>query len=311
MTDQDTKVRRAAFRFLEAQAGIVGNQEVVLNWQVLTEGFDFEGRKVPLVSVQGIFKPAILDLPLTIRTAPPVDEKPPPYEDEFSDEGLISYKYRGDNPQHRDNLGLRKVWENNLPLVYLFGLLPGKYLAVWPVFIAGDDPDGLTFTVAVDTGDALLGRVAEDGAGIIEDEGTGARRRYVTTTVKKRLHQHSFRERVLRAYREQCSVCRLRHAELLDAAHIVPDTEGGMATVNNGLALCKLHHAAFDRYILGVRPDLVVEIRSDILEEVDGPMLQHGLKLLHGGRIRGPRRDDFRPATGFLEQRYEKFLRAG
>jgi len=47
----------------------------------------------------------------------------------------------------------------------------------------------------------------------------------------------------------------------------------GEPIVPNGLALCKLHHAAFDRHILGVRPDLVVEVRLDILREVDGPMV--------------------------------------
>lgn len=37
----------------------------------------------------------------------------------------------------------------------------------------------------------------------------------------------------------------------------------------NGLALRTLHHAAFDRHVLGVRPDLKVEIRLDVLEEED------------------------------------------
>ncbi len=37
------------------------------------------------------------------------------------------------------------------------------------------------------------------------------------------MHQQEFRQRVLRAYRERCAICRLRHEELLDAAHILPD----------------------------------------------------------------------------------------
>ena len=98
---------------------------------------------------------------------------------------------------------------------------------------------------------------------------------------RQRLHQRSFRERVLRAYREQCALCRLRHQELLDAAHIVPDTEpGGDPIVPNGLSLCKLHHAAFDRHFVGVRGHYVVEVRPDLLEEHDGPMLVHGLQGL-------------------------------
>ncbi|HYS04426.1 MAG TPA: HNH endonuclease [Candidatus Dormibacteraeota bacterium] len=45
----------------------------------------------------------------------------------------------------------------------------------------------------------------------------------------------------------------------------------------NGLALSKLHHAAFDRHILGVRPDPTVGLRLDVLPEPDGPMLKYGL----------------------------------
>ena len=102
------------------------------------------------------------------------------------------------------------------------------------------------------------------------------------------------------------------HAELLEAAHILPDRHPlGEPTVPNGLALCKLHHAAFDRHILGVRPDLVIQIRRDILEEVDGPMLLHGLQQMHGSRLHVPRPEELRPRREFLEERYELFRKAG
>ena len=55
---------------------------------------------------------------------------------------------------------------------------------------------------------------------------------------------------------------RLRHQELLEAAHIVADRDPeGEPKVRNGLALCKLHHAAFDCHIIGVNPDYRVEDR--------------------------------------------------
>lgn len=41
---------------------------------------------------------------------------------------------------HRDNVGLRKAYQNGIPLIYFQGIIPGKYMAVWPVYIAGDDP---------------------------------------------------------------------------------------------------------------------------------------------------------------------------
>jgi putative restriction endonuclease len=114
---------------------------------------------------------------------------------------------------------------------------------------------------------------------------------------------------VLQAYKEQCALCRLRHQELLDAAHIIPDSEPeGEPVVSNGLALCKLHHAAYDRYFLAVRPDYVVEVNRKILEEEDGPMLLHGLKGMNGRRIHVPRSASLRPSPDLLTQRYDRFV---
>jgi putative restriction endonuclease len=61
--------------------------------------------------------------------------------------------------------------------------------------------------------------------------------------------------------------------------HIVPDVEtAGIAAVVNGLALCAIHHLAFDRNLLGIDPDGVVHIAGRLLREIDGPMLQTGLQ---------------------------------
>jgi putative restriction endonuclease len=178
-------------------------------------------------------------------------------------------------------------------------------MASWPVFIVGDDPSALTFTVAVDDRQLAAVPAAADAP---EAE---IRRRYVTRQVRQRLHQQAFRERVLLAYREHCAICRLRHQELLEAAHIVADRDPeGEPRVSNGLALCKLHHAAFDCHIIGVSPDYHVEVRLDVLEEIDGPMLKHGLQGFHGSSLRLPVRDSLKPDRRFLEERYALFRRA-
>jgi putative restriction endonuclease len=143
------------------------------------------------------------------------------------------------------------------------------------------------------------------------DIGAEARRRYVTTLVQRRLHQQAFRERVLRAYNVTCCICRLRHRELLDAAHILPDRDPrGEPMISNGLALCTLHHAAFDRQVMGVSPDLTIEVRKDVLREPDGPVLRHGLQGFQGARLVVPRRDVHQPNRDFLAERFELFLKA-
>lgn len=271
-------------------------------------GFSFEGAPVPLIGPQGIFKPSILpELPLTVTTAPIVEGRPRPYEDRIEEGGLIVYRYRGSDPQHRDNVGLRLAMQRQVPLVYLHGLVPGRYLPVWPVYVVGDDPRALCFSVAVeDRQIPSLPARFEDAAAV------ELRRRYVTRATRQRLHQQSFRERVLEAYRLSCAICRLRHQELLEAAHILPDSHPrGEPIVPNGLALCMLHHAAFDNHLLGVRPDFVVEVRADILREPDGPMLRHGLQGFHRETILVPRSAHLQPNRDFLAERYEWFRKAG
>jgi len=100
------------------------------------------------------------------------------------------------------------------------------------------------------------------------------------------VHQRAFRTRVLVAYRSQCAFCRLRYVELLDAAHIIPDKDpAGEPLVTNGLSLCKIHHAAFDRHFIGVSPDYEIVVREDLLSEEDGPMLTHGIQGLHQRKL--------------------------
>lgn len=293
----DHEIRLSAFEWLKEQSCFYGD---VISWSVLARGFDYNEESVPFVSPKGIFTPRMCAYPLTIRTA--VNG---PYDDDLSHEGQLLYRYRGTDYQHPDNVGLREAMKNSIPLIYLFGLVPGKYLAVWPVFIVGDDPGKLTFTVAVDDVTSIQPNET------MVQEADPLRRAYVTSQVKVRLHQRSFRERVINAYRTQCAFCKLRHAELLDAAHIIPDNEPqSRATVDNGLALCKLHHAAFDSLMLGVSPDYIIEVREDILKEHDGPMLQHGIKELHGQRIILPGKPALWPNREFVDWRYQKFKTA-
>jgi putative restriction endonuclease len=302
----DTGIRLRAFQFLDEQCKRHGD---VLPRKVLAEGFESGGHRIHLIGPEGIFKPAVLPkMPISITTVPIVEGKPRPYEDELSDEGVIRYRYRGTNPNHPDNVGLRLAMERGIPLIYFFGIRPSRYMPVWPVYIVGDDPRSLTFTVQVGERRNILASVTGRDRGE-----TSVARAYRTITVQHRLHQQSFRERVIEAYRQSCAICRLHHTELLEAAHILPDGHPkGEPWVSNGLSLCKLHHGAFDSYILGVRPDLVIEIRKDVLDESDGPMLMHGLQECHNARLAVvPIANRLKPNKDFLEERYELFRKAG
>ncbi|HLZ37363.1 MAG TPA: HNH endonuclease [Mycobacteriales bacterium] len=264
--------------------------------------FAFEGRSMPLVVQSGIWKPAGLDAALTIRTTYTPPDAVPPYADALGDEGLIRYKYRGTDPRHADNRALRAAMQRGAPLAYFVGVERGVYLARYPVWVRAEDPTRHEFAVAVDEAQRDI-----DLAAVPE-----AQRAYLRRLTSLRLHQPLFRARVLRAYADTCAMCRLRHAELLDAAHILPDGHPrGLPVVPNGLALCKIHHAAYDRNILGVRPDLVVEVQPRVLHEIDGPMLRHGLQEMDGVRLLVPRSRREQPDHDRLEERYTVFRAAG
>ena len=136
-------------------------------------------------------------------------------------------------------------------------------------------------------------------------------RRYVTVETRRRPHQNAFREQVIHAYDEHCAICNLHHPELLDAAHIIRDSDQeGIPIINNGLSLCKIHHAAYDQNFIGIDQDSRVHVRRDILIERDGPMLKHGLQELDGWNIRTPQRRKDRPDPDRLALRFMECLSA-
>ena len=296
----ETLARTAAFRWLSE---VTQGGELPVTWAQL-QSFTFQGQRLTLIGQRGIWSPRGFSMPISITTAPPRAGRDAPYEDEITDDGLLLYRYFQTDPSHRDNAGLRALMTTATPLVYFKGIEKGVYQASWPAYIVSDHPEELAVLVSIlDPGEL---RPDLDPSTV-----SAAERRYYTRLTRQRLHQASFRVNVLRAYRQRCTMCELKHVELLDAAHIVSDAEGGEPVVPNGLALCKIHHAAFDHQIIGLRPDYVIEVREDVLDEIDGPMLRHGLQEMHGRSIVLPRHADQRPAEAFVEQRYELFRSRG
>jgi putative restriction endonuclease len=298
-SDLESSLRSAAFAHLDRLRAL--NPDGGLRSSDINT-FVFEGRPMRLIVQTGIWKPAGLDAALSIRTTYTPPHELPPYEDDIGRDGFVRYKYRGTDPNHSDNRALREAMRLSTPLVYFVGIASGIYTAIYPVWIVGEEPERLAFSVAVDEGQRALPKL----------DLTWPERDYAVRLTKQRLHQPVFRTRVLRAYDDTCAMCRLRHAELLDAAHILPDSHPrGTPVVPNGLALCKLHHAAYDQNVLGIRPDLVVDVQQRILREIDGPMLRHGLQEMRGVRLTVPHSAHTRPDRDRLEERYEQFLAAG
>jgi putative restriction endonuclease len=238
---------------------------------------------------------------LTLTTAARVPGKRAAYEDELDIENrAIIYHYRSGPVDQPDNRALRAAYELQVPLIYFHGVAPGQYMVVQPVFVTADDPVNQVVLLEV-------GLPYEDlkGQGLVS---TPDLREYALREVRLRLHQQRFRRDVLRAYRQRCTICSLREPALVQAAHIVEDPEPeGIAAVVNGLALCAIHHLAYDRNLLGIDPDGVVHIARRLLEERDGPMLREGLQGFHRSPIHFPSRVTDRPDPHRLEERFARF----
>lgn len=305
--DADWQLRLAAFSALrslrEQEGGIVTNKG-------LERGFSFQGERVAFRNPQmGIWRPQQLagasGAALTVVTVQPRAGRPRPYDDQIaSDQDYFLYRYQGEDPNYWTNRAVRRAFELQRPLIYLYGISPGVYDPIFPCYVTEDLPSGLSFhlTPDLETMRPLPSQLPPQ---------VGVQRAYAMRAIKTRLHQRRFRELVVDAYGCRCSICRLRHWQLLDAAHIIPDREErGLAEIPNGLALCRIHHAAFDAHILGVDAERKVHIRRDILEERDGPMLQHGLQEMDGHSLAVPRDERLQPNRDYLAERFERFKAA-
>lgn len=304
--DLDERLRSAA---LATVRGILNASGGLITRAQMTAGFEFEGERIPFaLQARGIWKPGRLGpsgAALSITTASVKPGIPPRYNDSnVSEDGWFQDKYQGTDPNAADNRAVRAAFELRKPVIYFYGEAPGHYQVIAPSYVVGDEPDALTFKVAADATGVGDPRLMIGGA-------DAPLKAYATTTAKIRIHQRRFRRMVVAAYEESCAVCRLHHSELLDAAHILEDRdERGKPEVPNGLALCGVHHGAFDTNIMGIAPDRRIHIRRDILEEVDGPMLKHGLQEMHGSLIRVPSRRELHPKSEYLDERFARFLAA-
>lgn len=306
----DEIIRLAAFNRL---AELQRKHGPILNWEQLHAPIRLDGEEILISSApRGIFRPRQMQRGvLSIKTTRPKEGRTARYDDLAlaDNDGVFHYRFQGTDPEARDNVAMREAFEDQTPLIYLFGVTPGVYEPLWPVFITGWHPERLTAEVSAQAQVGLLRPVTADAVTRLREP---IERYYATVQAKIRLHQHAFRFQVLDAYQHRCAICGFPRDELLDAAHILPDhDERGRPEVPNGLCLCKLHHSGFDANFLGIRPDGVIEISPALKRIKDGPTLEHGFLGFDGKRILPPDSADDRPNPVYLEERYDAFRAAG
>ncbi len=93
-------------------------------------------------------------------------------------------------------------------------------------------------------------------------------KKIVKTTKESAMRTRGFRQAVIEAYDCKCAVCGLKINSPdsifweVEAAHIVPNSLKGKDDVWNGLALCHLHHWAFDVGWFALSTDFKIQLSS-------------------------------------------------
>lgn len=256
--------------------------------------YSINGIRLPLIDyTRGIRNPR--DFAATLAV---VSSSNGPYPDREVFAGMWEYRF-ADGSAVSDNKKLIAASELQVPLILFQKPRPGVYFPI-PVYVSQVDLDRRLVLLSHREVRSINPQTASE-----------VERRWAESIVERRVHQPAFRAMILRAYDTQCTICHFRHAELLDAAHILSDKhERGYATTTNGMSMCKIHHAAYDQKFLGVDPDYTIHINNDLLHEVDGPMLKYGLQQMDRQKIILPSRRVDHPDRENLELRFREFQMA-
>ena len=149
-----------------------------------------------------------------------------------------------------------------------------------------------------------IGRNAESAEGDFMAQQFAEPRRYAVLSVRRSLREISFRRRVMTAYGQRCAMCGIQ-LRLLDGAHILPAAHPDSTDQTcNGIALCALHHRAFDRAFVAFDPSFRVHVNEAMAAELKAADRAGGLAnfrnaLLPVLGLPPDRRD--RPAPHFVE----------
>jgi putative restriction endonuclease len=294
--DRDDLLRIRCFLALDALRAKLGDELPYAGG--LDQGFVFDGHRVPFLNrYKGIHRAKEQRGPAALSV---MTSSANPYADGDTTDGF-GYAYRRGDIDQPDNRALRAAGVEQTPLVYFVGTRPGRFEALYPYYVQSDDPLARRAFLSPGTTTVVGERVP------ITDS---IERGYVVRETRHRLHQARFRGLVLSAYGDRCTICRLRESRLLDASHIVADIDrDGAASVRNGLALCTIHHRAYDHDLVGISPAYRVHVARRLLDEDDGPMLDL-LKHAEGVRIVLPDAARSHPDRDLLARRFEGFQTA-
>ena len=125
------------------------------------------------------------------------------------------------------------------------------------------------------------------------------------TGQKRKTRSRAFREAVREAYDDTCAFCGAQRRTIagtpeVEAAHIYPKSEDGTDAVQNGIALCRFHHWAFDTGWAAISDEFEILIRDRPDQET-----YDELQDLAGDQLSLPDEPSHHPLPKFLKAHRE------
>jgi len=108
-------------------------------------------------------------------------------------------------------------------------------------------------------------------------------RREVIATITRKFREYDFRHRVVTAYAATCAFCGIQ-LKLVEAAHILPvAADSSTDETRNGVALCALHHRAYDQNLISFDDHYRIEVSSAAIARLSELGLVGGLTAFRKG----------------------------
>ncbi|WP_416305130.1 HNH endonuclease [Neptunicella sp. SCSIO 80796] len=303
MSTNDIEIITTAFERVKTLSSLFG---AAIPASIISEGFYFHGEKILLDNrAVGIFKPRQMQhCALSIKTTIRRDGLRGIYNDHQTSDNYFNYSLQRGDPYKNGNAYLWASLERNTPFIYFHAIAPGLYNAIWPCFVSNIFPDAGYALIAV--GNKSIVKKDCDVQYRIPNE---IESRYEVRETKIRMHQASFRRNVLDAYNNKCAITGLPTMKLLEAAHIIPDSQIGVnQTVKNGVSLSRLHHKAYDSNLIGIDSDYTICVSNELKVLDDNSFIKSSILDFEGKKLRVPQKSELRPDREYLAERFKNFL---
>jgi putative restriction endonuclease len=125
--------------------------------------------------------------------------------------------------------------------------------------------------------------------------------------VKRRIGQGGFRILVTDLYDRRCAVTGERTLPVLEAAHILPVTRGGLHRPDNGVLLRSDIHTLFDLGYVTIDERHRFRVSAKLRGEWSNGRVYYDLD---GSSVRLPKEQELRPAKEFLQRHNDEVFRA-